>query len=128
MRYLLFACLFALVAACTGTGPAPATAGPPAGTADHTGPGFSANASTPGATCGGVAGMRCAEGLTCFFEDEVCGATLDSTGTCQAPPTMCTEQYMPVCGCDGKIYSNRCKAHAAGTSVSPSWVCEKAGK
>lgn len=42
-----------------------------------------------------------------------CKASKDCMGKSD-PQRMCTMDYRPVCGCDGKTYSNACMAGAAG--------------
>ncbi|MCF6262573.1 MAG: Kazal-type serine protease inhibitor family protein [Xanthomonadales bacterium] len=38
--------------------------------------------------------------------------------------TMCTMQYDPVCGCNGKTYSNACVAKVAGVLKMEKGACE----
>jgi len=79
-----------------------------------------------GSECGGLRGAQCGAGQFCdFAPDAACGAA-DQTGTCQENPDFCTEQFDPVCGCDGQTYGNACAANAAGVSVASEGECAPA--
>lgn len=39
-------------------------------------------------------------------------------------PRMCTQQYDPVCGCDGRTYGNACMASAQGVRRMRPGRCE----
>jgi hypothetical protein len=74
-------------------------------------------------SCGGLQGLQCSEGEFCNYPPEAqCGAA-DQTGICEPRPEFCTEQYEPVCGCDGQTYSNACYAAREGVSVASAGEC-----
>jgi hypothetical protein len=58
-------------------------------------------------------------GGECVIPDNGC---LDVAPTClpgdSKKSCVCTEEYRPVCGCDGLLYSNFCKATCAGVAMS----------
>ena len=76
-----------------------------------------------GRMCGGIAGFTCQGRLYCRMETGACRTIADASGICRARPEICPMIYAPVCGCDGRTYSNQCAAETAGMSVAARGAC-----
>jgi hypothetical protein len=73
----------------------------------------------PGAECE-VDSDDCGAREYCDAGRGACGSR---TGSCEAIPRSCSPKVVPVCGCDGETYRNRCTAAQAGVTVALAGSC-----
>lgn len=73
--------------------------------------------------CGGPSTKGCGDRNFCngVLPGRCPGAA--KIGLCSPRPEICTDLFQPVCGCDGRTYSNSCAANRAGVSVSSQGEC-----
>ena len=71
--------------------------------------------------------LTCTSDLNCeagqYCAQRACGSDATVPGTCVVQPDFCTEQYQPVCGCDGRNYGNACAAGQHRISVAHLGEC-----
>lgn len=63
----------------------------------------------------------CEASAFCEFREGTCGQR--GAGYCVERTEVCTQEFQPVCGCDGRTYPNACEARRAGVSIRAQGEC-----
>ncbi len=75
-----------------------------------------------GEACDGIAAIQCDAGLWCEHPAGQCKVA-DGAGLCAKVPEVCTQDYEPVCGCDGETYGNDCMRQAVKVQLDHIGEC-----
>ncbi len=73
-------------------------------------------------SCGGFLGLLCPTDQYCEYATGSCGNG-DALGECRSKPGICSRILAPVCGCDGRTYSNDCIRQSNGVSKRADGAC-----
>ena len=75
------------------------------------------------AGCGIANGRQCGNGEFCLDRGPACGEQGPEGGTCEQITRGCPDEYMPVCGCDNRTYSNLCELINARIQLQSEGEC-----
>jgi hypothetical protein len=75
-----------------------------------------------GDKCGGSLSSACGAGEFCEHATAACSPP-DLEGTCARVPQICAEIFLPVCGCNGRTFSNDCERRRDAVSKAHDGKC-----
>ncbi len=74
-------------------------------------------------SCGGFVGGACGTGEFCDITVQNACHGADLPGVCHLVPQICYQLVKPVCGCDGRTYTNDCYRQGASVQLAHEGAC-----